>query len=390
MFLDRICELLAPALADGGVMIDATVGLAGHTTAVLERFPGARVVGIDRDPEALRLARQRTSAHPGRFVGHAAVFDDIEGALAAVEADTADAVLFDLGVSSLQLDSDRRGSLTVGTPNPGPEDGRHGRVTAADVVNEYSTEELTRVFRESTAKSGSRTVSPVLRRRCPRSVPTYDHSTGGVVRQRGAPGRSAQRPPGQLVFQALRIEVNDELGHCGSAGPGGAGHQGRWPGGPCCPTTRSGGPDRQACLRCGDPATGPARTAHHPGHRSPLPAAADPRRRSRPPPDRRQLGGVCPTAGRGEDPAGHPRLGGGRMTTATPPGPTPLPDSVPRVARSRLRPRVSSLPFLALIAGLLGAALIALLLINNSLAAGSFEQARLKGDQILLGNRSRR
>lgn len=74
------------------------------------------------------------------------------------------------------------------------------------------------------------------------------------------------------------------------------------------------------------------------------------------------------------------------MTTATPARPHAATRiRVPRVARSRPRPRVSSLPFLALIAGLLGAALIALLLINNSLAAGSFEQARLKGDQILLG-----
>ena len=212
VFLDRICELLAPALADGGVMIDATVGLAGHTTAVLERFPGARVVGIDRDPEALRLARQRTSAHPGRFVGHAAVFDDIEGALAAVEADTADAVLFDLGVSSLQLDSDRRGfAYSRDTVLDMRMDATAG-VTAADVVNEYSTEELTRVFREYGEERFAHRIARAVvaaRGRSPLRTTTQlaelcDNAVPLAGRRKGHPAKR--------VFQALRIEVNDELG----------------------------------------------------------------------------------------------------------------------------------------------------------------------------------
>ncbi|MFN8127027.1 MAG: 16S rRNA (cytosine(1402)-N(4))-methyltransferase RsmH [Candidatus Nanopelagicales bacterium] len=209
---ERICELLAPALSAGGVMIDATVGLAGHTLLVLERFPDVRVVGIDRDPDALRIATERTAGFPGRFVPHAGVFDDIPVALAAAGADTAAAVLFDLGVSSMQLDSDRRGFAysreTILDMRMDPT----APVTAADVVNGYDTEELARVFRQyGEERFAGRIARAIVAARSTAPVTTTtqladlcDSAVPMAGRRRGHPAKR--------VFQALRIEVNDELG----------------------------------------------------------------------------------------------------------------------------------------------------------------------------------
>ena len=105
VLLDRVVALLAPALDhDGAVLVDATLGLGGHTEAVLERCSLARVIGIDRDPQALALAGERLAAYGARFQGVHAVYDEIPEVLDDLGLDAVDAVLFDLGVSSLQLD----------------------------------------------------------------------------------------------------------------------------------------------------------------------------------------------------------------------------------------------------------------------------------------------
>ena len=110
VLLDRVVALLAPALGhDGAVLVDATLGLGGHTEAVLERCTLARVVGIDRDPQALDLARERLAPFGTRFTGVQAVYDEIPEVLEDLGLDAVDAVLFDLGVSSLQLDVVERG-----------------------------------------------------------------------------------------------------------------------------------------------------------------------------------------------------------------------------------------------------------------------------------------
>src|SRR5215210_5495361 len=114
VMLDRVVALLAPALDhEGAVLVDATLGLGGHTEAVLERCALARVVGIDRDPQALALAGQRlarfNSLGATRFTGVHAVYDEIPDVLDDLGLDAVDAVLFDLGVSSLQLDVVERG-----------------------------------------------------------------------------------------------------------------------------------------------------------------------------------------------------------------------------------------------------------------------------------------
>src|SRR6476620_5360253 len=105
VLLDRVVALLAPALDhEGAVLVDATLGLGGHSEAVLQRCELARVVGIDRDPDALALAGERLAAFGARFTGVHAVYDELPDVLDDLGLEAVDAVLFDLGVSSLQLD----------------------------------------------------------------------------------------------------------------------------------------------------------------------------------------------------------------------------------------------------------------------------------------------
>ena len=110
VLLDRIVELLAPALQEqGSVAVDGTLGLGGHTEAMLDACPAARVVGIDRDPQALALARARLARYGDRFTGVHAVYDEMPRVLAELGLPNVQAILFDLGVSSLQLDEADRG-----------------------------------------------------------------------------------------------------------------------------------------------------------------------------------------------------------------------------------------------------------------------------------------
>src|SRR3954466_14728635 len=149
VLLDRVVALLAPSLQDeGSVMVDATLGLGGHTEAVLTRCELARVVGIDRDPEALRRAGERLAGFGERFTAVHAVYDELPDVLDDLGLAAVDAVLFDLGVSSMQLDVRERGfAYAADAPLDMRMDGTSGR-TAADVLNTYDVGELTRVLRE--------------------------------------------------------------------------------------------------------------------------------------------------------------------------------------------------------------------------------------------------
>ncbi len=109
---DRIVDLLAPVLGEpGAVYLDGTLGMGGHAEAILERCPEARVVGIDRDQEALALASERLAPYAERVTFVHAVYDEVPQALAEAGVDHVDAALYDLGVSSLQLDETDRGLL---------------------------------------------------------------------------------------------------------------------------------------------------------------------------------------------------------------------------------------------------------------------------------------
>ncbi len=217
---DRVLALLAPALsAPGAVAVDATLGLGGHSLALLSAHPGLRLIGIDRDPEALRLAAARLSAHSDRVSLHQAVYDEIPSVLAAAGVSRVDGVLFDLGVSSLQLDEARRG---FAYSQDAPLDMRMSATgtTAEDVLNDYSEDELTRILREYGEERWARRIAQFVVRE--RAVTRITSSARLVELVRDAIPAAARRTggnPAKRTFQALRIEVNRELSALSAAMP---------------------------------------------------------------------------------------------------------------------------------------------------------------------------
>jgi 16S rRNA (cytosine1402-N4)-methyltransferase len=213
VLLDRVVALLAPCLQQpGSVMVDATLGLGGHTEAVLTRCELARVVGIDRDPAALELARTRMAPYGDRFTGVHAVYDELPEVLEDLGLATVDAVFFDLGVSSMQLDVRERGfAYSEDAPLDMRMDGTSGP-TAADVLNTYSAPELTRVLRDYGEEKFARKIAAaVVRRREEAPFTTSARLVELLYAEIPAPARRTGGHPAKRTFQALRMEVNDEL-----------------------------------------------------------------------------------------------------------------------------------------------------------------------------------
>jgi 16S rRNA (cytosine1402-N4)-methyltransferase len=214
VLLDRVVALLAPSLqSDGAVMVDATLGLGGHTEAVLTRCELARVIGIDRDSAALDLARQRLADFGERFTAVHAVYDELPEVLDELGLDAVDAVLFDLGVSSMQLDVRERGfAYAEDAPLDMRMDDSTGP-TAADVLNQYSEQDLARLLRAWGEEKFARQIARAVVRA--RATAPFDRSARLVDLIRDtipAPARRTGGHPAKRTFQALRIEVNDELG----------------------------------------------------------------------------------------------------------------------------------------------------------------------------------
>jgi 16S rRNA (cytosine1402-N4)-methyltransferase len=213
---DRVLELLAPALQEpGAVMVDATLGMGGHTEAVLDQCPGARVVGIDRDQEALSLASERLARFVDRFTPVHAVYDELPQVLTDLGLpvrSSVSAVLLDLGVSSLQLDEQERG---FAYRHDAPLDMRMDQstgITAAHVLNTYEQAGLERVLREyGEERFAKRVASAIVRER---DREPFTTSARLVELLRSAIPAASQKSgghPGKRTFQALRIEVNGEL-----------------------------------------------------------------------------------------------------------------------------------------------------------------------------------
>ena len=212
VMLDRTVELLAPALErDGAVLVDATLGMGGHAEAFLLRFPGIRLVGIDRDQDALAIAARRLEPFGDRVHLVHAVYHELAAALQALGLGAVSGILFDLGVSSLQLDRDDRGfSYARNAPLDMRMDASSGR-TAADVVATYSEDELKRIFYAyGDEKLAPRYASRIVQRRAQHPITTSAELVEVIV---AATPAAAQRAghPAKRVFQALRIEVNGEL-----------------------------------------------------------------------------------------------------------------------------------------------------------------------------------
>jgi 16S rRNA (cytosine1402-N4)-methyltransferase len=215
VMLERCVELLAPALQhEGAVFVDGTLGMGGHTEAVLEACPGARAIGIDRDPQALSLAGGRLARFGDRFTGVHAVSDDLPTVLAGMQPPLAraDAVLFDLGVSSLQLDEVDRGfAYRTDAPLDMRMDQSAG-MTAADVLNTYEARELAQVLRDFGEERFARQIARAIVRQREKEPFT---TSGPLVRLlHDVVPDASQRTgghPAKRTFQALRIEVNAEL-----------------------------------------------------------------------------------------------------------------------------------------------------------------------------------
>ena len=213
VMLDRVVALLMPALDhQGAALVDATLGLGGHTEAVLTGCPLARVIGIDRDPAALELAGERLRPFGDRFTGVHAVYDELPTVLADLGLDRVDAVLFDLGVSSMQLDLRERGfAYREDAPLDMRMDGTTGR-TAADVLNTYPAVELARILREyGEERFAHRIAAAVVREREREPFTTSARLVELLYREIPAPARRKGGHPAKRTFQALRMEVNDEL-----------------------------------------------------------------------------------------------------------------------------------------------------------------------------------
>ncbi|REE99681.1 16S rRNA (cytosine(1402)-N(4))-methyltransferase RsmH [Thermomonospora umbrina] len=218
VLLERVLSLLAPAVeaaASRGrdpVYVDATLGMGGHAEAMLEAHPTLHLVGLDRDPSALERSGRRLERFADRIRLVHAVYDELPRVLSDLGEPHADAVLFDLGVSSPQLDEAERG---FAYSHDAPLDMRMDptqSLTAADVVNDYPAAELARILREYGEERYARRIATAILRERQREPLDSTRRLADLVRTSiPAATRRTGGNPAKRTFQALRIEVNGEL-----------------------------------------------------------------------------------------------------------------------------------------------------------------------------------
>ena len=219
VMMDRIVGLFAPAVSnEGAVLVDATLGLGGHTAALMSAYPQLRIVGIDRDQSAMEIASKNLSAQFGseavtarvQFVH--AVYDRIGEVLAEIGYQKVDGVLLDLGVSSMQLDQASRGfAYSKEAPLDMRMDSSTGQ-TAAQVLNESSADELKRIlYTFGEEKFASRIANAIVAKREIKPFSTTSEVVELLYSVIPAPARRTGGHPAKRTFQALRIAVNQEL-----------------------------------------------------------------------------------------------------------------------------------------------------------------------------------
>lgn len=218
---ERIVDLLSPPLsAEGAVYVDGTLGMGGHAEVILAACPHARVIGIDRDGQALALASERLAPYGERFHAVRARYDQIDEVVADAGLTGVQAVLLDLGVSSLQLDEEARG---FAYRHDAPLDMRMDEDlprTAADLLNEEEPGELVRILREYGEERFARQIVRAVvaeRERAP--FTTSARLTELLYRVIPAASRVSGGHPAKRTFQALRIAVNGELDSLAAALP---------------------------------------------------------------------------------------------------------------------------------------------------------------------------
>jgi 16S rRNA (cytosine1402-N4)-methyltransferase len=213
VLLDRCLGLLAPALtAPGAVVVDCTLGMGGHAEALLQQT-SARLIGLDRDPEALRRSGARLAPFGDRVTLVHAVYDALPTVLADLGFNRVQGILFDLGVSSLQLDEAARGfAYAQDAPLDMRMDPTTG-ISAADIVNGYDGKAIARVLKEyGDERFASRIADAIVRDRAREPFTSTARLAELVRTSIPAATRRTGGHPAKRTFQALRIEVNDELG----------------------------------------------------------------------------------------------------------------------------------------------------------------------------------
>ena len=229
VLLDRCVALLTPALtrhhSDGSeaVLVDATIGAGGHAERFLTELPGLRLIGLDRDPSALEIARDRLARFADRVTLVHTRYDVLSAALAEsgfAAAESVDGVLFDLGVSSMQLDRAERGFAYA---RDAPLDMRMdpaSPLTAADIVNTYDAAALAEILhRYGEERFARRIAAHIVRQRARAPFTSTGELVALLYQAIPAPARRTGGHPAKRTFQALRIAVNDELNSLGSALP---------------------------------------------------------------------------------------------------------------------------------------------------------------------------
>ena len=212
MLTECVEALDAADSVEDAVLVDCTLGLGGHSEALLARYPKARLLGLDRDPEALARSGARLAPFGERFEAVHAVYDELPDVLAARGIMRIHGVLFDLGVSSMQLDMRERGFAYA---YDAPLDMRMDQtapLTAHEVVNTYSAQDLTRVLRDyGEERFAKRVAQAIVARRAREPIERTGELAELVRESIPAATRRTGGHPAKRAFQGLRIEVNGEL-----------------------------------------------------------------------------------------------------------------------------------------------------------------------------------
>ena len=219
---DTCVDLLTPAInkSETPVVVDATLGLGGHSEALLESNPNLVLIGIDRDLDAIVKAKIRLAKYENRVKLNHAIFDEISEVVNSFGFEKVDGILFDLGVSSMQLDqSDRGFSYSQDAPLDMRMDRSTG-ITASEIINTYAPGELVRILRTyGEEKFATRIVENIVKERAKAPLNSTAQLATLVKESIPAATRRTGGNPAKRTFQALRIETNDELGAVNRAIP---------------------------------------------------------------------------------------------------------------------------------------------------------------------------
>ena len=213
VLLERVLTLLAPALnRAGAVLVDATLGRAGHAQALLDAHPGLMLIGLDTDAAAVEESGRLLARYGDRVTITRAVYDQATAVLNSRGRTTADGFLFDLGVSSPQLDEPERGfAYSYDAPLDMRMD-QSQALTAAEVLNTYPAGRLRQVLRDYGEEKFARQIADAVVRARSREPLTSTAQLTDIIRASiPAPARRTGGNPAKRTFQALRIEVNGEL-----------------------------------------------------------------------------------------------------------------------------------------------------------------------------------